>query len=912
MFWAVPLGVLLLLTAGILALPGFVSSDYHRNTIEALASSLTGRDVHISGPLSLALLPQPRLTASNITIFGPDHETITAQSLTLDVAPGALLRGHLSARSITLQSPQIALPWPLPGGAAAVAPPLWLAALHAQIINGRISLGALTFQHVSADIFTGAGGALAVSGTGNLANQSVALSLSLGGMGPTGAAPLTIDATYSGAILHLSGSFNTAGEVNGAVTLKVKAVAATAALQADAAQITLTNLQASEGKARLAGAVTLDIAQPALNATLTGSDLTIPALHSALLNNLPVQVTLAAKNTIIAGLTVPQLTLTAGLTAAGIMQVTAEAAMAGNTSLDASGATDATGLWRGKLRVSSTGLNPLLAALGSAAALPEDWQTATLTASFSGRPEALRLEQMTGKIGPAHVTGALLFTGNARIYGALHFDQLDVTPLLTALRGPPPASAMTADVEITADRAGLNGVAMTHLLVDAALRDRLVIRRLTASSYGGLAAGSFTIAPGGQITAARALLSVPSAAPLAALLPAAWQPPKAITAPPLAFSALAAGPPTSLSISATLTLGDFTITAAPTLDLVHQTAAGAFTLRHPSAIAAFKAFGLASGLPWPGAGSIALRADMVVSPTQMGMPDFVLSMGDLTATGKILAAGDGTMNGEIDADTLALPPWPDDVTPLWGALAAAKGKISLSANRVLVAGAEVLSASAAGLTLQPDSVAFDISHAALGGGALTGSITATTAANAPPGLAAKFSITGADLAGFNLPVAFPITLPSGTFAAQGNLTATGYNAKAWAATVAGAASLTATAGSLAGFDLSAMTSALGKTPRGVALTKASLGGATPFSLCTVAGNFGNGIYTISAARLQSPAGNAAATGNIDVPDQDVALTLSLFPNVPSPPKLGLAMVGSWAAPKKIPAVRAGVLWKAPP
>ena len=137
-------------------MPGFVASSTHRGTIEALASSLTGRDVRINGKLSLALLPAPQLVAGRVTITGPDQETIQARSLTLAISLPALLHGQLHATSLTLISPHIDLPWPLPGGSAAIAPPSWLAALHAQIQNGAITLGRLHLADVNATLVTGA------------------------------------------------------------------------------------------------------------------------------------------------------------------------------------------------------------------------------------------------------------------------------------------------------------------------------------------------------------------------------------------------------------------------------------------------------------------------------------------------------------------------------------------------------------------------------------------------------------------------------------------------------------------------------------------------------------------------------------------------------------------------------------
>ena len=109
---AVPLLVIALLIAAILALPAFVAAQNHRANIEALASSLTGRTVHIAGTLHLTLIPTPRLTATHITITGPNAETITARALTLGLSLPALLHGQLVADNLTFDRPDITYPWP--------------------------------------------------------------------------------------------------------------------------------------------------------------------------------------------------------------------------------------------------------------------------------------------------------------------------------------------------------------------------------------------------------------------------------------------------------------------------------------------------------------------------------------------------------------------------------------------------------------------------------------------------------------------------------------------------------------------------------------------------------------------------------------------------------------------------------
>jgi hypothetical protein len=421
------------------------------------------------------------------------------------------------------------------------------------------------------------------------------------------------------------------------------------------------------------------------------------------------------------------------------------------------------------------------------------------------------------------------------------------------------------------------------------------------------------MARSGQIAAARVQFAIPSATPLAALLPAAWKPPLAgLAAQPLALSVLAAGPPDALATGITLSLGDVGLTASPVLDLTGRTAAGALTLRHPSAIALFKLLGQPSGITWPGAGSVSLRADMLLSASQFGLPDFVLSMGDLTANGSLLATQAGAVSGELDADTLALPPIPADFSVLWSALGAVLGKISVSANRVWLAGDQILGPAAGSIALTPSQASFTLTRAAFAGGNLSGRLDAAISPAAAPALTAKFTLTGTNASNLDLPAAFPLTLPTGTIGGSASLTATGYTPSAWAATLSGAAQITAQNGSLSGFSLAGLGAALQSARRAAALRNACLAGTTNFSGLSVAGAFDHGLFNLRTASLESPAGTAAAAGTIDLPDQVLALKLELTPAVPNPPALGLTLLGNWASPKQIPAIKPGLRWSAAP
>ncbi len=951
LLWAVPLALAAVLICAVLALPGLVSSGYHRATIEALASSLTGRTVHINGKLSLALLPHPEFIAGDITITSPDHEVITAASLTLDIAPIPLLRGQISARAITLQSPHIALPWPLPGGAAAIAPPTWLTTLHAQINDGQISLGAANFTHVSADIFTGGQGTFSISGNGNLAGAPITLSLSFGTISAVGSTPLTLDVQTNNAAklqAHVAGKFDASSRLAGSASFSAatlnwldpslsQPLTGTASITADPQQILLSGLKMQQGHASLAGTATLSLPQPALSLLLTGKNLTLPPaiLHGAAgFPLLPTHLTLDAVNSTIAThphVIIAHLRTSMDFGANGI-GISAFTASLPGAEISLSGTVDRAGNLQAASSFTSTDLNSLG---GPGNAFPAPWTNACLKFTLGGTADHLTLDRISGNFGPATLSGSAVLTDWRSVGGQLHFDQLDLTPFVALLRSSPGAFSSpgwSSDFEITADRASIDKIPLIHLLADASLGRQVIVRRLSASVYSGIAAASFTLsgrtAPA-QIASARAILALPSAAPIAALLPAAFRPPPALTKAPLAFSFLAAGPANAVATSASLTLGEVDVTAAPVIDLINQTASGAFTLRHPDAIAAFKAFGLNAGLPWPGAGSIALRASILVSPAQTGFSDFVLSMGDLTANGALLLRADHQLNGQIDADTLALPPIPANFTLPWAYLANLQGKIGIAANRALMAGNQILGPITAGITLRPGKFDLAVTQAALAGGKIDGDFSAalppaaapdiaktpTPLKTAPPPLpaiAAKFELTGADAAAFNLPVNFPLALPSGTISAAVDLTASGYTPSVWLATLTGNASLAAKNGSINGFNLPALTTALQAPKRRPSqLVAASLTGITPFTTLSLTTSLTSGIANLTAANLTAPGGTATATGNIDLPDTGLTLSLTLLPNVPTPPQLTLTLDGSWRSPRKITAIKPALAWKPP-
>jgi hypothetical protein len=157
--------VLALLVAGVWLVPSMLDWNRYRDGIAALASEELGRPVHIGGAVTLQLLPQPILTASDVSVeagladehgqvIGADAIGLRAKALRLRVALGPLLAGKVDARELTLQGADLRLPWPPPPGALAQRPPSWLTGLQAQIEDGRLQVGDLVLTGIDGTVTT--------------------------------------------------------------------------------------------------------------------------------------------------------------------------------------------------------------------------------------------------------------------------------------------------------------------------------------------------------------------------------------------------------------------------------------------------------------------------------------------------------------------------------------------------------------------------------------------------------------------------------------------------------------------------------------------------------------------------------------------------------------------------------------
>lgn len=933
LFWAAPLLLLVFIVlAGLLALPAFVAAPAHRATVENFASRLTGRAVHISGKLSLSYLPRPEITATGITITGPDQEIINARSLSLDISITALLHGQFGAQTLRLDAPTISFPWPIPKGINAIAPPPWLAALHARISNGQINLGRLAFSDVNADLFTGAGGRVRLLGTGKLNQKPITLGLSIGQTASIGGTALTAHADYAGLNANLDGSLDANSLLSGQLTMQMPG-GGTGEMKIllDATALNAYSIQIQKGEAKLTGNAKLTFKPLGLTANLVGRHIDFSQaseIKAVWPQDIPVQATLDASDLTLDGHHFPSLKAVFTADTAGYALKDLNLDLANTASLKGDVQLARSGALSGDLDL----LAPDGIALLTSLDLPpvKDWTTILLQAKLNGTRSAPQLTDIHGTLGRDHVDGHVFFAPQHAAF-ELNFSRLDLAPLATALRQIAPTTSISLDGELTAAKAEAGPVVLSNLFMDVGLGNGLNIRRATANLYGGMVGGDAVLDPHLKLSAAHGFLNLPSAAPLIAALLPHLAVPHALVNQRLNLTAAAAGTPDALATATVIKLGDLTFTATPLINLAQQSATGAVSLQAPNAIAAFKAAGLSNGcsrmetlpgfpfkdlappciakannpgLAFPGPGSLSLRAAFAVAPGVYSLPDFILSSGWINVAGR-LALQNHRLTGQINAGTLAFPALPlnapiPDKLPI-------SGQINVVAGQILYAGHYLFGQTSGTITAAPDSISLKQLKADLGHGALAGDIDLKLPAASMPVLTATLAATNVDASALDLPQPFPLRLTSGQLNANATLTAAGYSVKTWGATLGGHVTLTAQNGSLDGLSLPAIVTALNaKTPAKANYWMSH--GDTPFTALSIAMAISQGNCTLTDAKLTGPSGTLGAIGGIDLFDKSLALLLDAHPAVQPPLTLTTRLIGAWDHPNLLTETKAAYSW----
>jgi hypothetical protein len=192
----------------------------YRQGIAAIAAAQLGRPVAIDGPIHLALLPRPELTAQGVTVADRgDGISARIGALRVTVAIGALLHGRLVALSLRLDDPVVSVPWPLPatnGNVPAIA-----RGFSAQMDGGTLRLGGLELHATDADIHTDPDtGAFFAQGNTSLgADASVRFVAIAGAPGTGGVSTLSLTLTgsqrFAGAAATFHGRRGPGGAIEG-------------------------------------------------------------------------------------------------------------------------------------------------------------------------------------------------------------------------------------------------------------------------------------------------------------------------------------------------------------------------------------------------------------------------------------------------------------------------------------------------------------------------------------------------------------------------------------------------------------------------------------------------------------------------------------------------------------------------
>jgi hypothetical protein len=134
-----------------------------RGAIAAIASAQLGRPVVIGGEVTLRLLPEAVLTATDVSLpaepesGGDTAGAASAQlaALRLQVAIWPLMTGRIVLRDLVLGTPVITLPWPLPDRIAHPIRPHLPHAFAAHVENGSLRIGGVTVSRITAAIHGG-------------------------------------------------------------------------------------------------------------------------------------------------------------------------------------------------------------------------------------------------------------------------------------------------------------------------------------------------------------------------------------------------------------------------------------------------------------------------------------------------------------------------------------------------------------------------------------------------------------------------------------------------------------------------------------------------------------------------------------------------------------------------------------
>ncbi len=936
--------VFLLAVAAIWQVPPHLDWARYHQAIATFAASRIGRPVTIGGPVHLALLPQPELTAQDVTL-ADRGDGISAQigALRLEVAIWPLLHGRLVPLNLKMDDPTVAVPWPLPRVPARGALPL-APGFDARLEGGTLRLGAVTLTGIDADISADPDtGAFSAAGTGAVGGHEVHLSALVGAPGPSGVAALslTLDglarlsgtgATFQGRILG-DGAVQGALRGNGpdlSMLLPAPALPWRVRGQVQAvegvvqAPDLLTVLGDSPGTAH----AVLRLDAPArLDATLSIGQVPLGAwLLRAGAASAPLRLHFAMQAQAAAALggTVRAPHIAFSMDGTRTIIESATAILPGGAAVHFSGAARAVAggaSLDGPIHLHAPDLHATMAWLSRIVpALPADIaHTGDADADMAASPAGVAITHLHGLIDGAAIAGEARFDTNPRphLRAAITVDSVSMQkfpglPPLLPEAAAGPFRAVDMDGTLTIGQVLLPGVRLSHVVV-AGSGDRrgLAIDHLSADVQGGHLEASGRLAPDGTVAAAALNLDAADAS----TLPAAWRPMPRLWQGPLNLALTAAGPPRAVAAQFRCDVGDLRAEADGTVDASVASLTGTATLRHPGAPRLLQQIGVPDAGRWLGQGSVALVAHLAVRPGLVEVSDVSLAAASLRLAGRARVDFSGAVpdvTASIEAPRLTLPSFdPRGAVPIpWPVLAGWQGRMQVTAAQTLVDLRPVASGVAADLYAGGGLVFADDVTAHIAGGALRGTAaldTGTPAAGVPM-LAVRGDIAGASPDAMDTRP--PWQLTEGKADIAFDLTATGNSPAAFLATLDGTARGDLLGARVQGIDLPLVTALLASRSaklRGALQAALASGDTGPVS-GAVAATFDHGAITLSAPALAGVAGRVALAGTIDLPGQTEDASVWLQPAVIAPPTLGVRTVGAWQDPRRVVDVADALAW----
>ena len=940
--------------------PGWLNWTRYRATIEVLASATLGQPVAIQGPISLALLPQPVLSAASVTVGSGDPTglSIHVDALRLRVALWPLIAGRVDARELVLRGPDLRIPWPAEPDVLLARPPPWLAAFAARIESGRLTIGQLAFTGIDATLATLETGALSAVGTAQFGGQDWHFTARLTAAGADGAAGLNVTLDGQGKANGLGASFtgqlSADGTLAGGIAsrgpnLAVLLPGPPVPFRADGRLTVSSGLAVADelsleiGGSPASGAVALRVSpQQRLDVALAASRLDLDAWLPVLLHagttiagiNVATGVDLSAEAAPFGGGTLQHLRAAFDLTADQLIVRDASALLPGDAMLHVSGRIARTDpaqprfdgeaslhapVFRTTLRWFNEGWPGLLPA-DLAINLPTGaLERVQVAAHVLGGPGEVTLSRVAGSVDDAPIAGSLDFKRGEppSIMADVVLDHLALDRWLPVrLMGLRELSRLSggvdAELRLKIRAATVGAIAVEGVAVDAAFEaGALTLRRIEGSAEGVHVVASGTIGETGRVTEGTLSLSTTNAAPLAQMLPSAWRATPALWHGPVKLDVQAEGPPEGLALGIRLAMADASLDAHPVIDMRSSEWTGTVTLHHPGARRLLATLGIAERLglvelpAWLGDGSLSLVAHLSGEPGRIAARSFDLTAASLHGSGKLVLDQTNSplrVTGQISLDSLPLP-WPSGYSDVPLPLAVLQGwqaDIRVEIGRVLASAWPVLRGAGATVMLADGVLRIDQFVAKLGGGTLSG-IGIFDGTAKPPALTVQVGLKDANITG---PLGeLPLNLPSGHADGRIELSASGYSPSAIVTTLAGRTSLRVTDGALSGFDLIRVKQAAAKPDHGAAATTtrdALMGGNTGFDRLDLGGTIAHGDLSLDAARMTSDAGVAEFTGVVGLASDTLDMRILLRPAIPDPPEIVLRLTGPIEHPNRLP------------